>query len=358
MAVKRRFVLSHHRSPGDLVCLSALVRDIHIAYPGKYETDFNTTVQPIWQNSPYITNLWNHNEKAPRMLKPGTEMIQCQYKQGLTDSNHEAIHFCHYFHRDFERQTGIHVPPSRPYGDIHLSDHERTVSPVKGRYWLLLSGGKSDFTIKVWNTACFQAVVDAIGDLGLGVIQTGAAAGGHWHPALTGPHLLNLCGWGGFREFVQQIYHADGVICGVTAAMHIAAALQKPCVVLAGGRESWWWEAYVRENKGLGDTRTQLKVPHRFLHTIGQLDCCMNRGCWRDKVVKIDKSNSLCKRPIITPEMPVAECMKMITPEMVMTAVLSYYHDGTITTDGVPGLADYVQASVKDVKNGSTSGVP
>jgi len=351
MARKRRFILQHHRSPGDLVCLSALMRDIHVAYPGKYETDFDTSVEPIWANSPYITRLWNHQPKTPRIEVPGAEMIQCQYRQGLTVSNTEAVHFCHWFHRDFEQTTGIHVPPSKPYGDIHLSEHEKATPPVKGRYWLLLSGGKSDFTIKVWLTSYFQQVVDAIGELGLGVVQTGAAYAGHWHPVLYGANLINLCGWGSFREFLQQVYHADGIICGVTAAMHMAAALQKPCVVLAGGRESWWWEAYVRENKGLGAVRNQLTVPHRFLHTIGQLDCCDARGCWKDKVVKIDASNSICKRPLLTPEMPIAECMNMITPDHVMAAVLSYYFDGTIPTDGVPGLAAKVRERMRDVQN-------
>lgn len=330
MRTKRRFILSHHRSPGDLVCLTALMRDIHINYPGEFETDFNTTVTPIWQNNPYITKLWNHNEKAPQITMAGTKMIACQYGRGIREQNHETIHFCSYFHRDFERQTGIKVPMTAPHGDIHLSNDEKTISPVTGRYWLLLTGGKSDFTIKVWHTEYFQEVCNQLGAMGLGVVQTGAAHAGHWHPKLQGDHVVDLCGWGGFREFVQQIQHADGVICGVTAAMHIAAALHKPCVVIAGGREAWWWEAYVRENTGFGKTCPPHPMPHRFLHTIGLLDCCAHVGCWKNKVVPTGDDKLICKRPAMTPQMPIAECMKMITPEHVMAAVKSYYNDESL----------------------------
>lgn len=330
MAPKRRFILCHHRAPGDLVCLTALMRDLHINYPGEFETDFNTTVTPVWNNNPYVTKLWNHDQQAP-IIQPNTKMIGCQYGRGLREQNHETLHFCNYFHRDFERQTGIHVPMTAPHGDLHLSADEKSISPVEGRYWLMLTGGKSDFTIKVWHSNAFQEVADRLGDMGLGVVQTGAAHTGHWHPPLTGDHVVNLCGWGGFREFIQQIYHADGVICGVTAAMHIAAALHKPCVVIAGGREAWWWEAYVNENKGFGSRASgKHPMPHRFLHTIGLLDCCRHHGCWKNKVVKLGNDPLVCSRPIITPEMPIAQCMQMITPEHVMAAVRSYYEDGSL----------------------------
>ncbi len=345
MRKKRRFILAHHRSPGDLVCLTALMRDLHLAYPGEFETDFNTTVQPVWDNNPYVTRLWNHNDKSPQITTPDTRLIACQYGKGIREQNNETIHFCAYFHRDFHRQTGINVPVTAPHGDLHLSATEKATPPVHGRYWLILTGGKSDFTIKVWHSRYFQEVADRLGDVGLGVVQTGAAHTGHWHPKLTGSHVIDLCGWGKFREFVQQIYHAEGVICGVTAAMHIAAALHKPCVVIAGGREAWWWEAYVNQNKGFG-VRASGKhpMPHRFLHTIGLLDCCSHHGCWRNKVVPLGSDKQICTYPIITPEMPVAKCMQMITPEHVMAAVQSYYADGSLPPIKLAGSIQYPQA--------------
>lgn len=327
---KERLILSHHRAPGDLTCLSALLRDIHLTYPGRFETDLATSVTPLWQNNPYVTKLWNHNSKAPKLHHKGTRWINCQYGKGLKEQNRETIHFISYFHRDFQRQTGIPVKLHYPYGDIHLSNAEKSTPPVLGRYWLMMVGGKSDYPIKAWYSQYYQEVANRLGDIGLGVVQSGAAFRGHWHPRLKGDHVIDLVGWGGFREWLQQIYHAEGVICGVTGAMHIAAALQKPCVVVGGGREAWWWEAYVRENRGLGDARHKLTVPHKYLHTIGLLDCCRHHGCWRDKLEPGNHRKPICLRPIRRPEMTVAECMMMVTPEHVTEAVMEYYTDNTL----------------------------
>ena len=325
---KKRFILKHHRSPGDIMCLTSLVRDIHLTHPGKFETDVDTTVKPIWDGNPYLTKLWQRGSRNKTILKPNTVTIKCDYGKGLREQNKETIHFASYFHRDFEKQTGIHVDVHKPHGDLFVSDYEKKTPPVNGRYWLIISGGKSDFPIKVWHQNYFQEVTDRIGEMGLGVVQTGANFSGHWHPKLHGDHVIDLVGWGTFREFVQQIYHAEGVICGITAAMHMAAALHKPCVVIGGGREAWWWEAYTNENKGFGPIASGTHpVPHRYLHTIGLLDCCRHHGCWKNKVVG-GKSN--CKMPIITPEQAVGRCMQMITPDHVMEAVMSYYTDKTL----------------------------
>lgn len=328
---KKRLILGHHKSPGDIVCLTALLRDIHLNYPGEFETDVNTTVAPLWQNNPYITKLWNHDQKHPELYHSDTQLIQCTYGLGLREQNHETIHFAAYFHRDFEKQTKIKVVPQLPHGDLHLSNYEKTTPPVLGRYWLLLTGGKTDYPIKVWHTEGYQEVSDRLHALGLGVVQTGAVGKEHWHPKLQGDHVLDLVGAGNIRHFLSQIYHAEGVICGVTAAMHIAAALHKPCVVLGGGREAWWWEAYVNENKGFGPVASgNHPMPHRYLHTIGLLDCCKHHGCWRDKVVYTGKTKSVCLQPVPTKHQPVGRCMQMITADHVMEAIMSYYTDGSL----------------------------
>ncbi len=333
----KRFVLQHHRSPGDIICLTALARDLKLSHPD-IEIDVDTTCKDLWRNNPYLTKLWNHNGKKPEAIAPGTKFIKCQYGKGIREQNHETIHFASYFHRDFKKQTGIDVPVLYPHGDVHLDEEEMNVPIVEGRNWVLLSGGKSDFTIKVWRTDFFQEVIDRLNAMGVGVVQLGSNDTGHWHPKVTG--TLDLIGKTNLRDMMRLIYHADGVICGVTAAMHMAAALGRPCVCLAGGREAWWWEAYVNENKGFGPIASgNVPMPHRFLHTIGLLDCCKYHGCWKNKVVPMNGDKLICHRPVHLPGMPIAECMNMITPDHVMEAVMSYYQDNSlppISTDYVP----------------------
>jgi len=320
----RKIVLIHKRAPGDTLVLTGLVRDIARAHPGRFEIDVDTSAPDLWLHNPHVTPF----RRRPGIAKQKVEYVKIQYGRGIRDQNHETVHFLSYFHRDFHRQCHVTVPVGLPYPDLHLSEEEK-VPVFEGQpYWIIISGGKSDFTAKVWSSINFQQVADALRSRGLGVVQMGSNDKGHWHPPLSG--AVNMVGQTNLRDMMRIMYHADGVICGVTCAMHMAAALQRPCVCIAGGREAWWWEAYVNENKGFGPASGKLKVPHRFLHTIGMLECCKHHGCWRNKVVKISEDKSLCYKPIARPGQTLPVCMDMITVEHVMEAVMSYYTDTSL----------------------------
>lgn len=347
----RKILLMHNRAPGDTLVLTGLVRDIALAHPGKFQIGVETSAMDLWRHNPHIVQFPKTGPKKAR--DKDLQYIKIEYGKGIREQNYEPIHFLHYFHRDFEKQTGTKVVPQLPYPDLHLSETERSTAPIEGRYWVLLSGGKSDFTAKVWEVAKMQQVVVELGKLGLGVVQIGSNDPGHWHPPLRGEHVVDLRARTSLRDMMQLIHHADGVICGVTCAMHMAAALQKPCVVLAGGREAWWWEAYVRENKGLGSVREKLQVPHRFLHTIGLLECCKERGCWKNKVVPLKNDRQICVSPVIKPNQPVPKCMDLIGVHHVMEAVMSYYTDKSLPpiSLGVPSQAPAAPATPPTVPN-------
>lgn len=331
----RRFILSHHRSPGDIVVMTALVRDIHLSYPGQFEIAVKTSAADVWKHNPHVV-------PAAELAGKHPQMVRLDYGAGIREQNHATVHFLSYFHKDFNKRTGLDVKVHKPYGDLHLSEEERTAPLVSGRYWIVISGGKSDATVKVWDAQKFQAVVSQLRARGLGVVQIGSTDSGHWHPPMDG--ALNLVGRTDLRDMMRLIYHADGVVCGVTAAMHMAAALERPCVVLAGGREAWWWEAYVPQNTGFGgpEIAQGLRVPHKFLHTIGVLACCRNHGCWKNKTVPINDDKSLCYWPVTHSHQPVPKCLDLITPHHVMEGIMQYYTDGTLppirllTADGQP----------------------
>jgi ADP-heptose:LPS heptosyltransferase len=349
MAAPRKIILGHYRAPGDITVMTALVRDIALTHPGKFEIGVDTTAKDLWQNNPYITDLGkidaNNGKKTPRLPK-GVEYYKCTYGRGIRDQKYETMHFLSYFHKDFYNQAKVKIPLTLPYPDLHLSQQERTEPLVQGRYWLFLSGGKSDFTAKVWDHRYWAQTISLLRDQGIQMVQTGANQSSHFHPPI--PGVLNLVGVGGLRELLNLIEHADGVICAVTAAMHMAAALQKPCVVIAGGREAWYWEAYVPENRGLGgaDVASKIRIPHRYLHTIGLLDCCAKTGCWRNKVLPLGGDTSLCYKPVVRPGQAIPLCLDMITPQHVATAALSYYYDGTLSP--IPGTR--IEEDVKNMQ--------
>lgn len=321
----RKIILTHKRAPGDTLVLTGLVRDIALTHPGRFRIGVDTSAMDFWRDNPYV----DYDLKREAKRRPaGVEHIKINYGRGIRDQNYSSLHFLSYFHTDFERQCHVKVPLQLPYPDIHLSQEEQDTSLIEGRYWCVVSGGKSDFTAKVWDARRLQQVVFRLNDMGLGVVQVGGNDTGHWHPPLEG--TINLVGRTNLRDLSRLIYHSDGIICGVTCGMHLAAALQRPCVCLAGGREAWWWEAYVRENKGLAPVQDKLVVPHQFLHTIGLLDCCKQHGCWKNKVVALRNDKSICYHPVIKPGQPVPLCLDMITVDHVMEAVMKYYEDNTL----------------------------
>jgi len=313
----QKLILKSSLSPGDIVTLTAAVRDLHKAYPKAFLTDVRTSCGSLWDNNPYITKL---DEKDPEV-----RILNMNYPL-INQSNQLPYHFIHGYRMDLENHLDTKIPPSAFKGDIHLSAAEKSwisqvqeVTKTDTRYWLIVSGGKYDFTTKWWHPGRFQEVVDHF----KGVIQfVQVGEGNHNHPPLKG--VINLVGKTDLRQMVRLMYHADGVICGVTFLMHLAAAVEtkpgrpklRPCVVIAGGREPVQWEEY---------------PGHQFLHTIGSLKCCETGGCWKSRIVargdNDHKDKSLCSFPIQTEgNAIIPKCMDMIKTSDVISAVNKYLH--------------------------------
>ncbi len=311
---RRHLALKCHLSPGDVVMLTAAVRDLHRAHQNQFVTYVETSASDLWENNPYITPL--------DRSEPNVRTIEMHYPL-VNQSNQRPVHFLRGYTEYLESQLGLRIPTTDFRGDIHLSDAEKNWTSqveeqfgLKGPFWLLVAGGKYDFTAKWWPPEFYQAVVDHFRGR-VHFVQCGEAA--HWHPSLKG--VFNLVGKTSLRQLVRLVYHAAGVICPVTLAMHLAAATPiktnrlRPCVVLAGGREPPHWEAY---------------PGHQFLHTIGMLPCCAAGGCWRSRCQKVGDhdmkdSQNLCERPVsVRDDLVIPQCMVMVKPERVIAAVEGY----------------------------------
>ncbi len=311
----RKLILRNSLSPGDIVMLTAAVRDLHLSFPGQFLTDLRTSCAELWEHSPYVTTL---DENGPEV-----EDIHCEYPL-IHQSNHLPYHFIHGFRLFLSERLGVDIRPHAFKGDIHITDQEKgwlsQVDEITGtlgtRFWLVASGGKTDFTNKWWDPERCQAVVDHFRDR-IVFVQVGAAGPGHAHPRLTG--VIDLVGKTDLRQMVRLMYHADGVLCPVTMLMHLAAAIEtkpgrpknRPCVVVAGGREPAQWEAYPH---------------HQYLHVNGCLPCCDDGGCWRSRIERLgdgdDKDHSLCLRPVrLASGRSLPQCMDMIEAQHVMNAV-------------------------------------
>ena len=322
----RRFVLHFKMAPGDELMLTALVRDLKLAHP-EWLVDVaqeGTNFKPhLYRHNPYITS-FPHDD-------PGVEHVKLTYRKSLANVTKNGKHFVSAFHREFEAHTRIHVPVRFPHGDLHLSEEEKANPKISGRYWLVVAGGKADMTVKIWSQARYQAVVDRLRLFGLKFVQEGSVRKPCRHPPLE--NALNVVGTTSIRDLLVNIYHAEGVICGITFPMHAAAALQRPCVVIAGGREDPCWEEYTNDRLSFGPQCGLVQVPHRFLHTIGLLDCCKTRGCWADRVIRENdrqpQDTNLCKLPVPGENSQIVpKCMDMIQVDHVVEATMWYYEQG------------------------------
>jgi ADP-heptose:LPS heptosyltransferase len=313
----QKLILKNFLSPGDLVMLTAAVRDLHRCYPGRFQTDVRTSCPEIWEHNPYLTPLSESDREV--------QVLECAYP--LIDRCNEAPYHClHGFIEFLNQRLELNIKPTLFKGDIHLSAQEKAwysqVHEVTGRdipFWIIVAGGKYDVPIKWWDARRFQQVVDHFAGR-IQFVQVGEI--GHHHPRLDG--VIDLRGQTNLREFIRLVYHAQGVLCPVTAAMHLAAAVEvkrgpinRPCVVIAGGREPVHWEAY---------------PDHQFISTNGALACCSNGGCWKARVTPLgdgderDHPEHLCVN--VVGALP--RCMDMISAAEVIRRIELYFDGGVL----------------------------
>jgi ADP-heptose:LPS heptosyltransferase len=309
----RKIIIHQEQSPGDVVVLTAAIRDLHASNPGEFITDVRTSYQHLWDHNPLITPLRDDEG----------EHITAHYPL-IHKSGRLPYHYIHGPRKYLAETLNVKIEQGSFGGDIYLSDKERfTPGPVEMRlgkkqpYWVVVNGGKQDFTVKHWHPGRMQQVVERFFDRIL-FVQTGLSE--HNHPKLTGKNVVDLTDCNG-RDYLRLIYHAEGVITPISYAMHLAAAVplrpsdnrRRPCVVIAGGREAAHWETY---------------PGHRFIDRIGALPCCGVDGCWKARVVKLNDGDSndqhLCENPVESEGRMIPKCMDLISVDDVCSAINSY----------------------------------
>jgi len=294
-----KLILQHRLSPGDILVMSAAIRALHTAYPGEYLTDVRSPCNAIYANSPYITPL---NEGDPDV-----RTIDMQYPE-IHKSGMSGLHFADGMRLYLAEQIGRPIPTNGIQPEIFLTPAEKKLSVVKnatgidpGPYVVIDAGVKTDYSLKQYHY--YQEVVDLLDKEHIQCIQVGVKAPSHIHPELEG--VIDMVGkTDDHRQFFALIDQADVVITPVSYPMHIAAALRKPCVVVALGREAPRWEYY---------------PDHQYLTVNGCLDCCRYDGCWKNRLEDcVDLVDGI------------PHCNSLIEPKDIASAVMRYYKGNVI----------------------------
>lgn len=300
----RAIILKNHLSPGDVLVMSAAIYSLHRTHPGKFLTAIDTTANALYEHNLDVATV-------QEVRDAGGEEVQTHYP-AIARSNERGITFMQGYCEFFAEALGVPVPLATNRPHVYLSQDEKKwldqVHEATGRkrpFWLINSGVKKDFTCKGWGHVSYQKVVDILRGKIL-FVQVGSKE--HLHRPLDG--VLDFIGKTDLRQLVRLTHHCDGVLCGVTLLQHLAASLEKPSVVIMGGREPVAWNTYPKQ---------------QLLHTIGALDCCKNSGCWQSRVVPLgdgeDHDQKLCSQPTFGTD-PVPRCMTIISPEEVAEKIL------------------------------------
>jgi ADP-heptose:LPS heptosyltransferase len=253
--------------PGDILVLTASIRDLKNKFPNLI-LRMSTTAHEIWENNPHVS------EHAPEKSSDQTDSdidIKVEYPL-IHQANQCGKHFIYGFKEELERTLGISFEITAFKCDVHLSDQEkgwtnqvRDTFNYAGKFWVINSGSKKDFPLKQWSRIRWQEVVDALRGK-VQFVQVGEEHPNHHHDPLKG--VFNLVGKTDIRQLIRLCYHAEGAVCHTTMLNHLMSAWEKPCVVIAGGRESSGWESYNETT---------------YLDTVGNLHCCKSGGCWKSK---------------------------------------------------------------------------
>lgn len=309
-----KIFLKQSQSPGDILMLTAAVRDLKRAQPN-YQINCKTSAQELWQNNPYLDRSVNEQN--------ADKIIQCHYPL-IHKSTQGAYHFIHGFRLYLQEQLNIKIPSGEFMVDVHLSQQEKKdefiCNVVDNKpFWIIDAGYKNDFTCKMWQFSRFQQVINKTKDK-IRWIQVGSSE--HNHKILD--NVINMVGKTNHRQFVNLMWRASGVLTPVSYPMHLATMQWKdnpdkkrPCVVIAGSRQPAVWQQY---------------TCHQFIHNCGALNCSFKGSCWKSRVHKLNdgshQNNSLCVNPVLTSSgQIIPKCLDMIDVDEVIRRIMIYFNN-------------------------------
>jgi len=299
------------------------IRDLKKEFPD-WPIGVSSTAMNIWNNNPYIDR--SLTEQNARVIEIGPSWL-------TNASNRDDRHFANAFRISIEQKLDISFPQGAIKPDIWMSREEVEAPPlVEPPYWVIVSGEKGDWTAKTYPFNRWQEFVKNFPQVKF--VQVGAKE--HIHPDLNLPNVINFIGKTqsrdtGVRDLINLFYHAEGSMGLVSFQMHLAAAFDMPCIVIAGAREPARFTRYPRQ---------------QYLCIDGCLPCASRNACWH---CDLDKT---CKNRIEENGKRYPKCVDIIKTEDVIRAFQQYYEGERLsfTQSRKPTLPNPISKSINTVK--------
>jgi ADP-heptose:LPS heptosyltransferase len=261
------------------------LHSLHMQFPKQYITAIDIPQKDLFDFHPLISR------------SNSGDVIEMQYPlvhKSNQIANSFVAGYIDYLGQKLDIPLKLQV--NKPH--LYLNEEEKKKYKELGKYWVAVCGGKSDYITKILPHGHLQDVVNHF----IGKIQfVQPIKKEHIHYPLKNVKVISKLST---RDLLSLIYNSEGVVCPVTAHQHIAAAFDKPCICIGGGREPVSWVM-------------QYKFQY-YLHSVGTLSCCKDKGCWKSRVIKINDNqkhdNSLCEFPTFYDDQWVSKCLTQIKP--------------------------------------------
>lgn len=290
---------------GDTLIVSALVRDLAAHFPDIRLSIYGSGSAEIFERDARLAPVGRATTRIKFDYAPTVDRARTDRSARYVFAPHEA----------FARLTGVSVPRGSPTPDIVLGSDE--LYRHRRPYGVVAAGTKGDMPVKSWVLSRFAEVVADRPDLDwLQVGAVGDSRCAHRQTAI--PGCVNLIGKTSIRQLFAVIASSRVVVGHVSLPMLVSSAFGVPCVVIGGGREEPWMHEAPRV---------------RYLHTIGQLDCCEASGC-RRSVARPPHGGPLppnwaCSYPTDFPDFyggtqSVGRCMDRIAAADVLAAIETF----------------------------------
>ena len=218
----RKLILRNFQSPGDIVMLTAAVRDLHRSYPGEFLTDVRTPCPELWAHNPHLTPLAEDD--------PGVETIDCHYPL-IHRGEHDAVSLP-------SRFPGVSQRAPRPADPRHRLQGRH---PHLRRGESLVRSGREDRAGRRSVTGC-SCRAESSTSRSSGGITSAISRSSITSPAASSScrsakrriitrrcaASIDLRGQTSLRQLVRLMYHAQGAVSPVSLLMHLAAAVPTP----------------------------------------------------------------------------------------------------------------------------------
>lgn len=325
IVLPKRIIFHNRQAIGDILMMTCGIRDFKKAFP-EIEVQVESTAMHIWDYNPNICrDKWDSvidgKEDTEQKIKQAIEenkpiKLYIGPSKGTNASNRSDKHFANAYRMSIEDILNVKIPqgPIRP--DIYMTKEEYGRSPIfKKPYWLITAGEKGDWTCKTYPFQKWQEVVEKLPDVTF--VQLGSL--GHKHPELKGNNVINYIGktqdrTSGIRDLFNLFLNCEGSVGLVSFQMHLAAAFNKSCVVMAGAREPVWFTRYPGQN---------------YMSSDGCLPCTVNGkdfpvACWYCKLERCNYKDEYF-------EHSVPRCANVFSSDDVVREIKRYYDGGRLS---------------------------